>query len=97
MMLCLYVYVLLYVFMFLFYVLCVRFVFHALCFMCLFFVLKELGYSIELAHCNFNLRANESDEDEVFEAGEFEGFCITSFISTNSASISSPNLSPSTF
>ena len=33
---------------------------------CLFFVLKELGYNIELAHCNFNLRAEESDEDEYF-------------------------------
>ncbi len=30
----------------------------------LFFVLKELGYKIEVAHCNFNLRAEESDEDE---------------------------------
>lgn len=33
---------------------------------CLFFVLKELGYNIELAHCNFNLRGKESDEDEYF-------------------------------
>ena len=33
---------------------------------CLFFVLKELGYNVELAHCNFNLRAEESDEDEYF-------------------------------
>jgi len=32
----------------------------------LFFALKELGYYIELAHCNFNLRAEESDEDERF-------------------------------
>ena len=29
-------------------------------------LLKELGYNIELAHCNFNLRGNESDEDEIF-------------------------------
>ena len=33
---------------------------------CLFFVLKELGYNIELAHCNFNLRGDASDEDEDF-------------------------------
>jgi len=33
---------------------------------CLFFILKELGYNIELAHCNFNLRGKESDEDECF-------------------------------
>ncbi len=33
---------------------------------CLFFILKELKYNIELAHCNFNLRAEESDEDERF-------------------------------
>ena len=33
---------------------------------CLFFTLKELGYNIELAHCNFNLRGKESDEDERF-------------------------------
>ncbi len=32
----------------------------------LFFVLKELGYKIELAHCNFNLRGKESEEDECF-------------------------------
>lgn len=32
----------------------------------LFFALKELGYYIELAHCNFNLRVKESDEDERF-------------------------------
>ena len=33
---------------------------------CLFFVIKELGYQVELAHCNFNLRSKESDEDEAF-------------------------------
>ena len=32
----------------------------------LFFVLKDLGYNIEIAHCNFNLRGKESDKDEVF-------------------------------
>ena len=33
---------------------------------CLFFALKELGYNVELAHCNFKLRGKESDEDEYF-------------------------------
>jgi len=33
---------------------------------CLFFVLIELGYYFELAHCNFKLRAKESDDDETF-------------------------------
>ena len=32
----------------------------------LFLCLKELGYDIELAHCNFNLRGDESDNDEKF-------------------------------
>ncbi len=29
-------------------------------------ILKHLGYSIALAHCNFHLRNSESDEDETF-------------------------------
>jgi len=33
---------------------------------CLFFVLRELGYYFELAHCNFKLRGKESDDDEAF-------------------------------
>ncbi len=33
---------------------------------CLFYILKDLGYKIDLAHCNFNLRSAESDKDEVF-------------------------------
>ena len=32
----------------------------------LFLCLKELGYYLELAHCNFNLRGAESDNDEGF-------------------------------
>ena len=32
----------------------------------LFFILHRLGYNIQLAHCNFNLRGRESDEDEHF-------------------------------
>ena len=30
---------------------------------CLMHVLLILGYSFELAHCNFNLRGEESDAD----------------------------------
>ena len=33
---------------------------------CLFFILKELGYKIEIAHCNFNLRDEESNNEECF-------------------------------
>jgi tRNA(Ile)-lysidine synthase len=33
---------------------------------CLMHVFLELGYSFELAHCNFNLRGEESDADEYF-------------------------------
>ena len=33
---------------------------------CLFFILKDLGYKIEIAHCNFKLRDIESDGDEIF-------------------------------
>lgn len=32
----------------------------------LLLVLKELGYSVEAAHCNFHLRGKESDRDEKF-------------------------------
>ena len=32
----------------------------------LFLILKELGYKIQFAHCNFNLRGKESDDDEYF-------------------------------
>ena len=33
---------------------------------CLMHIFLELGYSFELAHCNFNLREEESDADEYF-------------------------------
>ena len=33
---------------------------------CLLLVLRELGYSVEAAHCNFHLRGGESDRDEAF-------------------------------
>lgn len=32
----------------------------------LLLVLKELGYTLKAAHCNFRLRGNESDRDEAF-------------------------------
>lgn len=35
---------------------------------CLLLMLKELGYRVEAAHCNFHLRGNESDRDEAFVA-----------------------------
>ena len=33
---------------------------------CLMHILLSLGYSFELAHCNFNLRGEESNADEYF-------------------------------
>ena len=33
---------------------------------CLLLVLKELGYDVACAHCNFHLRGDESDRDERF-------------------------------
>lgn len=33
---------------------------------CLLLVLKQLGYSVEAIHCNFHLRGEESDRDELF-------------------------------
>ena len=33
---------------------------------CLLLVLKQLGYSVEAIHCNFQLRGEESDRDESF-------------------------------
>ena len=33
---------------------------------CLLLVLKQLGYFVEAIHCNFHLRGEESDRDELF-------------------------------
>ena len=33
---------------------------------CLFHVFRSLGVNMELAHCNFKLRDNDSDKDEDF-------------------------------
>ena len=47
---------------------------------CLFFILKDLGYKVELAHCNFNLRGKESDEDENFVRDLADKFAINFYI-----------------
>ena len=47
---------------------------------CLFFILKDLGYNIELAHCNFNLRSDESDEDEVFVRGLAKQYGVKCYV-----------------
>ncbi len=41
---------------------------------------KELNYDFILAHCNFNLRGNESDEDEVFVKNLAEKFGVKCFL-----------------
>ena len=33
---------------------------------CLLLILKQLGYSVEVVHCNFHLRGDEADRDEQF-------------------------------
>ena len=33
---------------------------------CLLLILKQLGYSVEVVHCNFHLRGEEADRDEQF-------------------------------
>ncbi len=33
---------------------------------CLLLILKQLGYSVEAVHCNFNLRGEEAKRDELF-------------------------------
>ena len=35
-------------------------------------ILHTLGYSIAIAHCNFQLRGTESDEDELFVRSFYE-------------------------
>jgi tRNA(Ile)-lysidine synthase len=46
------------------------------------YVLKELGYNIGLAHCNFSLRGEESDEDEAFVINLAEKWNIPVFTET---------------
>lgn len=59
--------------------------------LCLFLILEELGYNIEIAHCNFNLREEEADNDENFVkqlAAEYEVKChIKSFDTKGYAAI----------
>jgi tRNA(Ile)-lysidine synthase len=40
--------------------------------MCLSYILEKLGYKFAVAHCNFGLRDNESDEDAVFVKEYFQ-------------------------
>ena len=63
---------------------------------CLFYILTKLGYDIELAHCNFNLRGVESDKDASFVEGlarkfglkyHFKSFAIQNYINTHKGSI----------
>lgn len=63
---------------------------------CLFHVLKSLGINFQIAHCNFNLRGEESDGDEEFVrslskdytlSGYFTSFQTTSFAKENKLSI----------
>ena len=43
---------------------------------CLLYILTKLGYDIELAHCNFNLRGVESDKDASFVEGLASEFSL---------------------
>jgi tRNA(Ile)-lysidine synthase len=47
--------------------------------MVLMHLLQELGYNIGIAHCNFQLRGKESDEDENFVKFQAEKFQIPIF------------------
>ena len=40
---------------------------------------QQLNYDISIAHCNFQLRGNESDEDENFVKLEAEKFKIPNY------------------
>lgn len=46
----------------------------------LLFVLKDLGYDIQIAHCNFNLRGVESDQDEQFVKDIADKYSIRYYI-----------------
>ena len=46
------------------------------------YLLKELGFEIALAHCNFSLRGKESDADEMFVIGLARKFEIPVFAET---------------
>ncbi len=40
--------------------------------MCLSYILEKIGYKYSVAHCNFGLRGNESDEDAFFVLNYFQ-------------------------
>ena len=46
----------------------------------LLFVLKDLGYDIQIAHCNFNLRDVESDQDEQFVKDLADKYSIRCYV-----------------
>jgi tRNA(Ile)-lysidine synthase len=46
----------------------------------LLFVLKDLGYDIQIAHCNFNLRDVESDQDEQFVKDIADKYSIRCYV-----------------
>ena len=48
--------------------------------MVLLHVLKELGYNVSAAHCNFKLRKSESDDDEKFVANICKQWNIVLFV-----------------
>ncbi|MEO0723351.1 MAG: tRNA lysidine(34) synthetase TilS [Bacteroidota bacterium] len=48
--------------------------------MVLWHVLRELGYSVAVSHCNFRLRGEESEGDEAFVRSEAEKSDATCFI-----------------
>ncbi len=55
---------------------------------CMFHLFRKAGYSIAIAHCNFGLRDEESDQDEVFVQNLAEEFDIPLFkVKFNTAEI----------
>ena len=50
-------------------------------------LLKELGYNISLAHCNFGLRNEQSDADEFFVAELAKKWDVNCFTKSSKQSI----------
>lgn len=58
----------------------------------LLYLFHLAGYNISLAHCNFNLRGSESDEDELFVRKLADKYHIeTHFISFNTTQLANEN------
>ncbi|NUM49505.1 MAG: tRNA lysidine(34) synthetase TilS [Flavobacteriales bacterium] len=55
--------------------------------MVLLHILKELGYNISAAHCNFKLRNSESDDDEKFVTNICKQWNIALFVKQGDAKI----------